>query len=71
MREQFGADNVFDLTSFLLRIKSFNELNCMIKSDEFDTMISNNDRIPKIDTIRSSLKTVNLKCLRKINNSIF
>ncbi len=42
----------------------------MIKSGEFDSLISNKDRIPKIDTIRSSLKTVNLNCLKKVNNSI-
>ena len=58
------------LTGFLLRIQSFNELNCMIKSGEFDTMVSNNDGIPKIDAIRSSLKTVSLNCLRNINNSV-
>jgi len=58
------------LTSFLLRIQSFNELNCMIKSGEFNTLTTSNVRVPKIDTIRSSLKTVNLNCLKRINNSI-
>ena len=58
------------LTSFLLRIQSFNQLNCMIKSGEFHTLTTSNERVPKIDTIRSSLKTVNLNCLRRINKSI-
>jgi len=58
------------LMGFLLRMQSFNELKCMIKSGEFDTMVSCNYSIPQIDTIRSSLKTVNLNCLRRINNSI-
>ncbi len=58
------------LSGFLLRIQSFNELNCMIKSGEFGTLISSNGKTPKIDAIRSSLKTVNLNCLRSINNSI-
>ena len=58
------------LMGFLLRVQSFNELNCMIKSGEFDNLTSSNDRIPKIDSIRNSLKSVDLNCLRKINNSI-
>ena len=58
------------LMGFLLRIQSFNQLNCMIKSGEFNPMVSCNDRVPKIDTIRSSLKTVNINCLRSINSSI-
>ena len=58
------------LTSFLLRIQSFNQLNCMIKSGEFNSLSSSNGKIPKIDAIRSSLKTVTLNCLRRINNSI-
>lgn len=58
------------LIGFLLRVQSFNQLNCMIKSGEFDTMVFCNDRVPKVDTIRSSLKTVSLGCLRRINNSI-
>ena len=58
------------LTGFLLRKQSYNQLNCMIKSDEFHTLTTSNERVPKIDTIRSSLKTVNLNCLRRINKSI-
>jgi len=58
------------LMGFLLRVQSFNELNLMIKSGEFNNLISSNDITPKIDTIRNSLKTINLDSLRKINNSI-
>lgn len=42
----------------------------MIKSGEFDNLVLSNEKIPKIDTIRSSPKTVTLNHLRKINNSI-
>jgi len=38
------------LMGFLLRIQSFNELKCMIKSGEFDSLVIKNDKIPKIDT---------------------
>jgi len=53
------------LTRFLLRIKSFNQLNCMIKTREFNNMFPSIVRTPKIDAIRNSLKTVNLdSCAR-------
>ncbi|MEX1377843.1 MAG: hypothetical protein AB1Z23_10300, partial [Eubacteriales bacterium] len=58
------------LTGFLLRVQSLNQLNYMIKSGEFDNQFSSNGRIPKIDIIRSSLKMIDLDCLRRINNSI-
>ena len=58
------------LTGFLLRVQSIYQLNNMIKSDEFDNLFLNKGRMPKIDIIRNSLNTVNLKCLRRINNSM-
>lgn len=44
-----------------------NVLNCYIKTGEFDWIKKS---IPKVDAIRNSLKTINLKVLRKINTSI-
>ena len=58
------------LTGFLLRIQSFNQLNFIIKSGEFNNIYSSEDKIPKIDTIRSSLKSINLNALRRINERI-
>ena len=58
------------LTGFLLRIRSFNQLNYMIKIGEFNNIFSSGDRIPKIDAIRNSLKSVGLVSLRKMNQSI-
>jgi len=42
----------------------------MTKSGEFNTSTKNNERVPRIYTIRSSLKTVTLNCMRRIYNSI-
>jgi len=58
------------LTGFLLRIQSFNQLNFMIKAGEFNSMYSREDKVPKIDAIRSSLKSINLNAIRRINKSI-
>jgi len=42
----------------------------MIKCDEFDSLITSKTRIPRIDAIRSSLKSIDLSGLRKLNKSI-
>ena len=54
------------LTSFFLRIKSFNQLSYMIKTGEFDKMFSHECGIPKIDAIRNSLKSIELVSLRRM-----
>ena len=58
------------LIGFLLRIQSLNQLNFMIKAGEFSNMHSQKDGLPKIDAIRSSLKSINLNKLRQINERI-
>ena len=58
------------LTGFLLRIKSFNQLSFMIQVGEFNNMFSSKGGIPKIDSIRNSLKSVRLDSLRKMNYHI-
>ena len=40
------------LLGFLLRIKSFNELNCMLRENEFKNVLSKGTKLPLIDTIR-------------------
>jgi hypothetical protein len=58
------------LFGFILRIKSFNELNLMIKNNEFNKLFSSGTRLPLIDTIRDTLKVIDIKSLKEINKSI-
>ena len=39
------------LLGFLLRINSFNELNIMIKNNEFNKLFSKGTRLPLVDAI--------------------
>jgi len=58
------------LMGFLLGVKSFNQMNFMIKTGEFNNIISRKKEIPRIDAVRSSLKSVDLNILRNINEKI-
>ncbi len=58
------------LLGFLLRVRSFNQLNFMIKAGEFNEIYFRKGQVPQIDAIRSSLKSVNLDALRQINQRI-
>ena len=58
------------LFGFLLRIQSLNELNCMLKEKEFQNLFSRKTILPLVDTIRDTLKLINLKGLSNINKSI-
>jgi predicted transposase YbfD/YdcC len=58
------------LLGFLLRIKSFNELNLMIKNNEFSRMIPRREKLPKIDTIRDAIKVIDLDGLKRFNQHI-
>jgi hypothetical protein len=40
------------LSGFLLRIRSFNELNNMLKTNEFKDLLPKGIKLPKIDAIR-------------------
>jgi hypothetical protein len=53
------------LLGFLLRIKSFNELNLMIKNNEFSRIIHRRKKVPKIDTIVRA-KNNNNNSLRQV-----
>lgn len=55
---------------FLLRIKSFNELNLMIKNNEFSRLFPRGKRLPQVDTIRDTLKVIDIKGLKQINKYI-
>jgi len=58
------------LFGFLLRIKSFNELNFMIKNHEFSKLFSPGTKLPQVDSIRDTLKVMNIDGLKQINQHI-
>ena len=58
------------LVGFLLRVRSFNQMNFMIKAGEFTEIYSRKGQVPQIDAIRNSLKSINLDALRQINQRI-
>ncbi len=54
------------LLGFLLRIKSMNELKLMLYENEFRNVFSRNISLPRIDTIRDTLKVIELDGLNYI-----
>jgi hypothetical protein len=46
------------LFGFLLRIKSFNELNLMIKNHEFSKLFPRGTKLPQVDAIQDTLKVM-------------
>lgn len=58
------------LFGFLLRIKSFNELNLMIKNNEFSKLFPRGTKLPQVDSIRDTLKVINIDGLKIINQHI-
>ncbi|MBU3097672.1 transposase [Clostridium sp. DSM 17811] len=54
----------------MIRIQSFNELNNRIKSNDFRRLVSRKTKIPLIDTIRDTLKGINVQGLDDINVGI-
>ena len=58
------------LFGFLLRIKSFNELNFMIKNHEFSQLFPRGTKLPQIDAIRDTLKVIDLDGLKQVNQQI-
>ena len=55
------------LLGFLLRVKSFNELNLMIKNNEFKELFRRGTQLPLVDAIRDTLKVIDIKGLKQIN----
>ena len=58
------------LLGFLLRIKSFNELNLMIKNNEFREIFRCGTQLSLVDAIRDTLKVIDIKGLKQINEYI-
>ncbi|MDR3600333.1 MAG: transposase [Desulfosporosinus sp.] len=55
------------LFGFLLRIKSFNELNFMIKNNEFSKLFPRGTKLPQVDAIRDTLKVIDINGLKQIS----
>ena len=53
-----------------MRIQSFNELKFRLESKDYNKIISRNIHLPKIDTIRDTLKVMDIETVRKINTNI-
>ena len=58
------------LFGFLLRIKSLNELNPMIKNHEFSKLFPRGTKLPQVDAIRDTLKVIDIYGLKQINQDI-
>ena len=58
------------LFGFLLSIKSFNELNFMIKNHEFNQLFPRGTKLPQVDTIRDTIKVIVIKGLKQIYHHI-
>jgi hypothetical protein len=58
------------LFGFLFRIKSFNELNLMMKNHEFRQLFPRGTKLPQIDAIRDTLKAMDIDELKQINQHI-
>jgi len=58
------------LLGFLLRIKSFNELNFMVKNNEFSKLLPRGTKLALIDATRNTLKVIDINGLSQINQHI-
>jgi hypothetical protein len=54
------------LIGFMLRTRSFNELNNMIKDDDFKDILPRSIKLPGVDSIRDSLKTIEIAGLKEM-----
>src|SRR6202158_2025054 len=58
------------LFGFLLRVKSFNELNLKIKNHEFSKLVPRGTKLAQVDAIRDTLKIIDMDGLKQINQHI-
>lgn len=58
------------LLGFVVRIRSFNELNQMLMNNEFDKVLKRGSNLPKIDAIRDTLKVADCGQIRGILKNI-
>ena len=51
-------------------MKSFNELNFMMKNNDFRKLFPRGTKLPQVDTIRDTLKVIDLDGLKQVNQHI-
>jgi hypothetical protein len=54
------------LLGFIMRVRSFNELNNMIKDNDFRKVIPRGKQLAKIDVIRDVMKVIDIGGLREM-----
>jgi len=58
------------LIGFMVKIRSFNQLDDYLEHNDFRKLVPKKVRLPRIDAIRDSLKTFDLDSLDKMHNDI-
>ena len=58
------------LIGFMLKIRSFNQLDDWLEHDDFKRIVPRKMRLPRIDVIRDSLKVIELTNIETLHHSI-
>ena len=58
------------LIGFMLKIRSFNQLDDWLEHNDFRRIVPRKMRLPRIDAIRDSLKVIEIKDIEMLHNSI-
>jgi len=58
------------LMGFLLRLSSFSEIDRYIQSGEFNNLFPPGTKLPHVDSLRNTMKQIDIEGLRKINKYI-
>ena len=58
------------LIGFLLRLSSLSEIGRYIQSDEFNNLFPPGTKLPHVDSIRNTMKKIDIEGLRSINEYI-
>lgn len=58
------------LISFMLKIRSFNQLDDWLEHNNFQKIVPRKMRLPRIDAIRDSLKVIEIKNIETLHHSI-
>ena len=58
------------LIGFMLKIRSFNQLDDWLEHNDFRRIVPRKMRLPRIDAIRDSLKVIEIKGIEALHHSI-
>jgi hypothetical protein len=58
------------LVGFMLKIRSFNQLDNWLENKDFNKLVPRKLRLPRIDAVRDSLKSFDMDSLNKMHNDI-